>query len=186
MERLADLVPIRAGPWTVQPDTDLIVPDDTPTGSSGDQTLQRVYQAPGGAPLMLTLVHHAAGDGRLELHRSEGCYATAGFRLSRLDTVRFNPAVPVAAVAFTAVRGERVEQVLYWIRVGTAFPAARLSQALAVFADGLRGARTDGALVRLSIFDDDIGRGRANIQQFARALIAASGDRGRRLLIGRG
>ena len=184
--RLADLIPEQLGAWRAQPDSNLVVPDETNTGTGHEQTLSRVYTEPQGPPVMTLISNHVAHSQKFNLHRPEWCYTAATFRLQDFRTVNLDLGLnrPVAARMFTGVRGDRTEQVLYWMRVANAFPINLNQQGWVIFRNGLSGFNVDGCLVRLSLLGTDVRQGQVVLEQFARALVQDVNAGGRRLLVG--
>lgn len=128
----------------------------------------------------------AASDAGLTLHRPEDCYPAFGFALSPLRTVNLGAAMPRGAQGcfFTAVRGERREHVLYWVRIGTRFPASAWAQRLEIARANLGGVLPDGFLLRLSVFGGDPETALTAMQAFNARLIAACNGLGREVLLG--
>ena len=184
---LATLIPSQIGAWTQQPDSALVVPDETNTGSEHEQTLTRTYAEPNAPPLMMLISNHVARTEKFNLHRPEWCYQAAGFRLENFRTVALDVggAKPITGRMFTGVREDRVEQLLYWMRVEDDFPTSAREQGLVIFRNGLSGFNVDGALVRLSVIDRDLGAGSALLQDFAKTMVETAGPGGRKLLVGR-
>ncbi len=184
---LGSLIPAQIGTWTQQPDSALVVPDETNAGSEHEQTLTRVYAEPNAPPLMMLISNHVARTEKFNLHRPEWCYQAAGFRLEdfRKFALDVGAAKPVAGRIFTAIREDRVEQVLYWMRVEDDFPTNAHEQGWVIFRNGLSGFNVDGALVRLSVISRDLHAGQAMLESFATAMVRTSGPSGRKLLVGR-
>ena len=185
-ERLADLIPTQLGPWRAQPDSALVIPDETNTGTAREQTLTRVYAEAAPPPVMMLLSNHVAHSQKFNLHRPEWCYTAATFRLENFRTVALDLGLsgPVMARMFTGVRGDRTEQVLYWMRVANAFPINLNQQSWVIFRNGLSGFNVDGALVRLSLLGTDVRAGQVVLKQFAASLVQGASERGRKLLVG--
>jgi len=93
-------------------------------------------------------------------------------------------AFDVSARFLTAIAGERVEQVLYWTRIGAQFPTGPWAQRLAVMRSDVAGVVPDGALVRLSMVGVAPPVALALLRRFSVELYVASGDEGRALLAG--
>ena len=81
-------------------------------------------------------------------------------------------------------RDERVEQVLYWTRLGNEFPQSWDEERHFLAAQNLRGIAPDGTLVRVSSVDLDPESAYARLTQFAAAMYATAGRNGRALLAG--
>ena len=149
---LESVVPPRFGPWVVGADGDLVIPE-TP-GSLATRLysdrLARVYDdADGGAPVMLLIAYGSAQTDLLQLHRPESCYPAVGFSIAnrRLVTVAVGGA-RLPAVALTAEAPGRIEDVVYWSRLGDALPQSAGEQRSARLAAAMDGVIPDGILVR--------------------------------------
>jgi EpsI family protein len=182
--RLDDAVPTTVGPWRAQTSGVFILPEDTAAASAYDQIVTRRFAAATGPDIMLLIAAGAAQSGLMRVHRPEVCYASAGFRIRGLHDVdlRVSPAKAIPAQAFTGVRDDRVEDVLYWTRIAGFFPRTLMAQRLVMLRLGLQGLIPDGVLVRISALDAE-GAAPA-LLQFAADLVRQSGAGGRALLLG--
>ncbi|HEX8485485.1 exosortase C-terminal domain/associated protein EpsI [Sphingomonas sp.] len=181
---MAAMVPLRIGEYRYASSTGLIVADPNETGETYDQVLTRIYVADGKPPIMLLIAYGGAQDTGLALHRPDACYPSAGYQLSDRETTGLSGVPSGTAVALTAARGDRIEQLYYWTRIGRQFPATAVEQKLAVFAANLRGVLPDGVLVRLSVRSTDRAAAVAGMRTFNEQLVGASGAAGQRILLG--
>lgn len=183
---LDDGVPDRVGTYQFATTRGLTLPSaDEMTGGLYDQVLTRVYAAPDQAPVMLAIAYGRAQDAGSAVHRPEACYLAQGYHLSPGTAVPLAPALPGQhGLHFTATRGDRNEQVLYWIRIGDHFPASRWAQKEDVVAANLRGIRPDGIMVRLSVRDSDAGAALLAMRRFNTLMVDGLAPGGRRLLLG--
>ena len=182
---LAALVPPQVGARQAYPDSD-VVPDTVDGVSDAGQTVALRYRGAGSRAIMLVMSYHGSRSPDLKVHRPETCYKVAGFDLGPVQpiTIRLDANATLAAVSFRAVRADRVENVLYWTRVGSVFPQTLMNQRLAFIGQALHGVRADGLLARFSVVDSEAERGGADLPDFARAFLAATSLTGRRLFIG--
>lgn len=143
------------------------------------------YAAPGRPPITLLIAHSADQGQGLELHRPEACYPPFGYRLGRPRalTLRLG-ARGVAARALTATRDGRAEEILYWTRIGDAFPLNYWETELAIARGALDGGVLDSVLARFSIPSADADAATATLTDFAAALLARAPAPLARLLIG--
>lgn len=186
------LVPEVIGPWQYRTAGGIVVArpeeEDQRAAADGyDQLLARNYSAPGLPSIMLLMAYGSTQGGSLQLHRPETCYPGQGFALSDFaDRQLVLPGAPgIDARAFTAVRDQRVERLLYWTRIANAFPRNTFEEYLAIIHQVLRGVVPDGILVRISTIGPDIAANDRAIAQFLEALIAASPAAVRALLVGK-
>lgn len=179
------LVPRRVGRWQVAPAADIVLPaPDALRDRLYDALVTRVYTAPGETAVMLLLGYKAAQDGVVQLHRPEVCYPASGFALDHgepLDLALAGTRVP--GMSYSATRAGRSEQLLYFTRIGRAFPLSWAAQRWAVLAANLHGAIPDGLLLRVSTITADRVRARATLAGFLPDLGDAGTPAFRRLLI---
>jgi len=189
--KLAAIVPQQIAPWQRGGDGDVVVPRTEGSLASqlyGDQ-LARIYirgDQPG-LPMMLSIAYGVRQSDALQLHRPEACYPAIGFRVG--PSHRVNLAAPggaVAAVSLTASLPERIEDIVYWTRVGRRFPATAAEQREMRLADAVAGLVPDGALVRASaVRTDQAIPVFAAVTGFLETMIAALDAAGRQALLGR-
>jgi EpsI family protein len=187
--KLTELVPERLGPWVQGPEGDIVVPRTEGSLASklyGDQ-LARIYYQPDrpNLPMMLSIAYGYTQSDALQLHRPEVCYPAIGFTVgpTRPMVLKVGGA-SVPAVALTATMQSRVEDVIYWTRMGRRFPRSEREQREMRFANAIDGLVPDGALVRASAIRTNpevpvFGQ----VEGFMQALGGALGADGRRVLL---
>lgn len=183
---LENLVPIVIGQRTRANFNSILIPKgEDSKDKSYDQVLTRYYTGGSAVPIMLLIAYGSAQVGNTELHRPEVCYPSAGFRL------RSWPDVPlqflgktISARSMTAFATGRIEQILYWSRVGRSFPTSSLGQRWAALRATMQGSVPDGVLVRISTIDSDREGALPVLREFADALLDAGGTELRMLLTG--
>jgi EpsI family protein len=123
-------------------------------------------------------------DGLLQLHRPEVCYPVGGYKLTDTQISDFTimPGQSIPIRSFTADSDSRVEQVMYWTRVGDVMPTSWAEQRWAVVRANLAGAIPDGILVRVSAIDLDMKASMALLQDFAQSMAQAARPDVRKLL----
>lgn len=188
-QKLADLVPERLGLWVRAGGGDVVVPrteGSLATRLYGDQ-LARTYvrgDQPN-LPMMLSIAYGVRQSDALQLHRPETCYPAIGFTVdpSTAGVIRAG-AVHVPVVSLTARAAGRIEDIVYWTRMGLRFPRNAAEQREMRFANALEGIVPDGALVRASAVRADAAVPVfAQVQVFLRALIGSLGPAGRLALL---
>lgn len=184
---LKDLVPDRVGPWRGSRYGNVLIPKgEDAYKNTYDDVLTRHYTSESAAPIMFLIAYGSAQTGNTELHRPEVCYPAAGFRIRswpdlQLKLLRSS----VTARSFTAFASGRVEQILYWSRVGDDFPTSSLEQRWSVLRHTIRGSVPDGILVRISTIDSNRERAIRLLQTFAQTLLSSGGPEMRLLLTGK-
>jgi EpsI family protein len=184
MPDLAALVPQRVGRWQAAETDDLVLPpEDMLSRAVYDSYLARGFTAGPGPRIMLLVAYGAVQSYALQLHRPELCYPASGFELS--DRRELTPAAGPPASFLVAKRGRTEEAVLFWTRIGNAFPQSTWDQRLAIVRAVLSGAAADGVLVRLSIRDVPPAAALAALSSFTAQFRTALNPAGRELLFGR-
>ena len=161
-------------------------PPETLAENIYDQIVCRVY-AKAGAPSVTAFIGYAAAQrGLTRMHLPHGCYPSAGYTVADLAPVSVPTAVgrPAPAVRFSARRGDELQQVLYWSRIGRAFAQSYAGQNWAVTQAALHGIVPDGVLFRLSCQDDATNTALSVLEHFARDLVKSSPSSLRRVLLG--
>jgi EpsI family protein len=187
--KLTNLVPDRLGPWRQGMDGDIVVPRTEGSLASqlyGDQLARIYFRADQpDLPMMLSIAYGDQQSDALQLHRPEACYPAVGFSVSPprpLSLVAGGLSIP--AVALTATMRDRVEDLIFWSRMGRRFPRSEGEQRAMRFTNAIEGIVPDGALVRASavrtrkampVFDQ--------VEDFLKALMGALGSEGRRVLL---
>lgn len=179
-------IPRRIAGYRFATTTGLVLPDEQRTRVY-DQVLTRIYIAEGQPAIMLLIAYGSAQDAGLAIHRPESCYPSAGYTVSPTRPVALASLAKARAAAATflsAERGDRVEQIYYWTRVGSRFPTSPAREKFDVLAANLGGAMPDGVLVRLSMLSREPDAALPQLEAFNAALIRAVGPAGRRMLLG--
>ena len=184
---LESVIPLRIGEWAYETQSGLVLPPpDELAAQLYDQTITRVYSSSTSLPIMLLIAYGSSETGMLQVHRPETCYPASGYRLS--ESVETSVPLPggrqVPSRFFSATGSDRIEQLLYWIRIGDQFPQRWIEQREAVFGQNLRGLIPDGLLVRISAVTTDRALAEATVKRFAATMIEAAGPQGKRLLLG--
>jgi EpsI family protein len=186
-DKFTALVPETIGSWHFQQTSGLVLPpEDALSARLYDNLVTRTYTDPAGQVIMLLIAYKNYQDGVLQIHRPEICYPAGGYRLSPTIAT----AIPVGerrsmpANAFSASGNERSEQVLYWTRIGEAFPVKWSEQRLAVLRANLARINPDGMLARVSMPNDDMAMSRPLMIKFIEDLRASSPPQLRRILFG--
>ena len=140
-----------------------------------DQMLTRTYVDDHGERVILLLAYgrmQLGGD--LQLHRPEGCYAAQGFLFEQMkrDSVALDGRI-IPVTRLVAVKGNRIEHITYWARVGDKLVRGYFNQALVRISIGLKGRHSDGLLFRVSNLDRDTQHSMDVQDRFIRDLMSA-------------
>lgn len=184
---LDTIVPPRIGAFREATPEDFVLPTPGPlTERTYVDLLTRLYRAEGRPPVMLLIARGRAGDPGMSVHRPERCYRAAGFSVDVARTLPLPAPFPLGAeaVCMTAHRDDRTEQVLFWTRVGSRFPASAQAQRWSTLRENLAGVLPTGMLLRLSVIGSDPG-GFGLLYRFHADLIAQLEGAARAALLSR-
>ena len=188
---LARMIPERIGPYRSSAAIGLVMPPESEVARTAySDMLMRLYQPATGATIMMAAVAGADAGPGLGVHEPESCYPAAGFTFAPLGQVPLPAPLPQGAVArlSVAVRGNRRELILYWVRVGTHFPSDPMGQRVALLKDNLAGKVPATRLFRLSLLvppGESDTAGIAQLTAFNRMLLASLSGSARHVLLGK-
>ena len=184
-QRFESWVPTRFDTWSMVGSSGLVLPPpDALSDRLYDNLITRVYDADSKGSVMMLLAYNNLQDGVVQLHRPEVCYPVGGFALSATEQVSIGvggSAIP--ANFFTAVGPGRTEQVLYFTRLGGAYPRTWAEQRWAVVKANLRKRIPDGLLMRVSLLGPSPVEALRILSGFAASFVAASPQPLRNLLV---
>lgn len=196
--KLTDIVPARIAGWAVGGGGDIVLPrtEGSLAARLYSDQLARVYK-PDAAPaasasdtvdpdIMVLIAYGAAQSDVLQLHRPEVCYPAIGFQITArkmLDLPLASGAM-VPAVALTAQSGGRIEDIVYWTRVGDSLPRTAGEQRSDRLRSAMAGNVGDGMLVRASSLRLGSQPDYQNLSAFLVALVKAVAPRDRAAFIG--
>jgi len=186
-DQLDKIVPLRIGGWSYETASGLVLPPpDQLARLLYDQQVTRSYSSPDQLPVMLLMAYGSSQGGMLQIHRPEICYPASGFHLTetRITSIPLANGHSLASRSFSANSDTRVEQVLYWTRIGDMVPTSWSGQRVAVIRSNLTGSIPDGLLVRLSTVSADPVQAQATLKLFATTMLNAMPVPAQRMLIG--
>lgn len=189
---LASILPDAFAPWTIAPGVGTLVPQTE--GSLADRLYDEII-AKGyrradsdAAPVMLLATHGKTQSDALQLHRPEACYPAVGFTITErvLDTLDVLAGFSIPVVRLTARLGERVEDIVYWARVGDDLPQTAAEQRSDKLRAAMAGVVPDGILMRYSaVRRDPAAPAFDDVTGCIRAMVAAVRPADRPALFGR-
>ena len=182
---LDGVIPKNFANWKFETTSGLVLPPPDATADRlYDEVLTRVYTRSDGQMVMFLVAYSSVQDGLLQLHRPEVCYPVGGYQLSQtvIQPITLANGDRVPARAFTASSAMRVEQVLYWTRLGSSLPTSWGEQRWAVVVENLNGLIPDGVLVRMSCVEQNSEKAYALLREFAADLSASVTPKARKLL----
>lgn len=186
---LTEMVPNRIGSWSVGEGGDIVqpkVPGSLSDRLYADTLTRRYVDGATGNQVMLLIAYGGAQSDLLQLHRPESCYPAVGLEIQR--RVNHDIALPggatIPAIALTAGAGGRVEDILYWTRLGEYLPRSAADQRRDRLKTAMAGLVSDGVLVRASTLRFGSEPADAILDGFLRDLVASLPARRRSGLVG--
>ncbi|MDB5714314.1 MAG: methanolan biosynthesis EpsI [Sphingomonadales bacterium] len=183
-----DVIPTDIVGWIALSDEDAILPaeDEQKSAAVYEDQISRSYTNGVAPKIMFVLAYDRHQSGMLMVHRPESCYPGSGFIITadQPADIRLSPHLVPRGRFLSTRRNERVEQVLYWTRLGDHFPTSWDDERYDLAMQNLAGFAPDGALVRLSCISMDVAASKVYLTAFAQKLYASCGRDGRALLGG--
>jgi EpsI family protein len=156
---LETMIPKQFGDWVVDNGLEslLVSPDKRLlVNKIYNQTLSRTYVRKDGQRVMLSIAYGSDQSDSMQVHKPETCYTAQGFQVVKQIDIALNVnGNSVKAKQLVAVKGDRIEPITYWIRVGNETVLGNLSQKIAQLKYTLTGYIPDGLLFRVSSIQSD-------------------------------
>lgn len=153
---LDQAIPQTFGRWREHPGGAVIAPV-TPNSLADrlySATLTRIYYPidESGPPVMLLIAYGGVQSDLLQLHRPESCYPAVGLGIAQreMGEVELAGGGRIPSVFLTAYGQDRLEDIVYWTRLGEALPRTAAEQRSDRLRAAMRGTVGDGMLVRAS------------------------------------
>lgn len=185
--KIDPLFPKQVADWEFATTNGLVLPPaDQLRDRLYNAILTRYYSSPRDLPIMLLVAYNGKQDGMLQVHRPEVCYPAAGYELEtqRLIPLDAGHGLTIPGHYIAARSTSRHEQMIYWTRIGNAFPTAWWEQHWAVAKENLKGRVPDGVLVRISTAAPDDKSAIRTLRRFLPALFEQLSPTARRLVFG--
>lgn len=184
---IAEAIPVRFGPWEAH-DADLVNPAQAGRLARAlySETVSRTYyHAQTGAGVMVLAAYGDTQSDLLQLHRPESCYPAVGFALQSAKSVEvpLSGGANLPARRVVATIEGRVENILYWTRMGEALPRTGGEQREVRLSNAIHGFVPDGILVRCSVVGES-GPSFTLLDGFVPTLLEAVAPKFRPALIG--
>lgn len=185
-DKFEEWVPSDVGPWRKVAASGVVLPPpDALRDRLYDSVVTRTYAAPDRRPIMLLLAYNNRQDGVLQVHRPEICYSVGGYSITGTQTTRMSlgsRAIPASGFTASGPNGE--EEVVYFTRLGEAFPTTWAQQRLAVMRANIEGDIPDGMMMRVSQIGESSTSARQEMSAFSSEFFANAPAPLRRLLVG--
>lgn len=178
-------VPSTVGGWTSRKSSEVVLPAQDDADKLYENLETRIYEGSGLPPMMVVIAFSSTQQADIQVHRPEVCYPAAGLPVlwSKPLTLKFR-STDIGGREVLADRDGLRERVVYWIRVGDAFPVSWAEQRMTMALDNLKGAIPDGVLFRVSTIEEPDGNTKPAILTFINAFLdAASPDFRERILL---
>ncbi len=187
-DQLDASVPLTLGDYHAAPGFNAVLPPrDELSQRIYDRYLARGYVASGKPAVTLVIAYGSTQDYGLQLHRPETCYPASGWSIGATERLPVQiGARTVLTSTLSAARPGRLEQILYWTRIGNVFPESEWGSRVEILKRGLTRDLPDGVLVRLATDAQPKAFAIDTLVQFNTLLVAALAGPGRQLLLGRG
>ena len=168
-------IPEQFGDWRVDHSTELIQPSpdvQQTVDKIYDQLVNRTYINSKGERMMLSIAYGGDQTDALKAHRQEVCYTAQGFKVSKVhdDSLQVG-GVTVPVTRMFAQQGPRKEPVTYWFTMADRAVMGRFERLFVQIGYGLKGVIPDGALVRVSSFNDDPEAAYRQQDEFVREMV---------------
>lgn len=153
---LEQAIPQAFGRWREHPGGAVIAPvtPDSLADRLYSATLTRIYYPidQSGPPVMLLIAYGGEQSDLLQLHRPESCYPAVGLGIAqrKMGEVVLPGGGRVPSVFLTASGQDRLEDIVYWTRLGEALPRTAAEQRSDRLRAAMQGTTGDGMLVRAS------------------------------------
>lgn len=136
--------------------------------------------------IMLLVAYDRAQEYDVQIHRPESCYPAAGFHIDHRAHVQTDDILgqKSEAVFLTASRSDRVEQILYWTRIGNQFPADYAAQRIAILKSNFSGVVPDAVLIRISMISTDRAKAFTVLGGFMKNMVSEIAGTARQVYLG--
>lgn len=188
-KKLNDILPRSVEDWTSRDVSDLVAPEtpDSLAARLYGETVGRIYrQQSTGDEVIMLMAHGDVQNNELQLHRPEVCYPAFGFVIAENKplAVRLSRSVIVPGRELIAKSSDRQETIVYWTRLGEAFPTGLAEQRLERLRTAMHQYIPDGLLARFSVVGPDKAASLAVMERFIPKLVMQVAPARRKALIG--
>jgi EpsI family protein len=188
-KKLNDILPRTFEDWTSRDVSDLVAPEtpDSLAARLYGETVGRIYrQRSTDDQVIMLMAHGDVESNELQLHRPEVCYPAFGFAITENTplALRLSKSVMVPSRRLVAISNERQETILYWTRLGEAFPTTVTEQRVERLRTAMHRYIPDGLLARFSVVGPDKTASLAILERFIPKLVVQVAAGQRRALIG--
>ena len=187
---LDQAIPRTFGRWREHPGGAVIAPV-TPNSLADrlySATLTRIYYPidQSGPPVMLLIAYGGEQSDLLQLHRPESCYPAVGLNIAQreMGDVVLPGGGRVPSVFLSATGQDRLEDIVYWTRLGEAMPRTAAEQRSDRLRAAMQGTVGDGMLVRASTIRYEESPAWPHLSRFLAELMAHTPEKARPGFVG--
>jgi EpsI family protein len=188
-KKLNEILPPGLDDWSSRDVSDLVAPEtpDSLMARLYGETVGRIYhQQSTGDEVIMLMAHGDVENNELQLHRPEVCYPAFGFAIAENTplSLSLSKGVTIPCRRLVSKSSERQETVLYWTRLGEAFPTTVTEQRVERLRTAMHQYIPDGLLARFSVAGSDKAASLAIMERFIPKLVMHVAANQRRALIG--
>lgn len=168
-------IPSNVGGWTSRKTSEIVLPRLDGNAKLYQNLETRIYEGEGLPSIMFCIAYNNVQQNDVHVHRPEVCYPAAGFPIKRNSPINLTLASKsVSARELVADRSGLNERIIYWIRVGGAFPDTWFKQRLVMAQANLGGTIPDGVLFRVSLLESQDESYSESLKLFISSFMAAT------------
>lgn len=173
-----DLIPRQVANWQSRKSDELVVPQEDDFTAKLYENLETfVYEGANVPTMMLLLAYNSVQQNDVQAHRPEVCYPAGGYPIifSEELSIKYKGKMISGRYLIAKRDSSSFEHIIYWIRIGDAFPASWARQRLDMALINASGIIPDGALFRVSTINQSSMKNINLVQDFIDKFAEMSG-----------
>lgn len=173
-----DLIPRQVANWQSRKSDELVVPQEDDFTAKLYENLETfVYEGANVPTMMLLLAYNSVQQNDVQAHRPEVCYPAGGYPIifSEELAIKYKGKMISGRYLIAKRDSSSFEHIIYWIRIGDAFPASWARQRLDMALINASGIIPDGALFRVSTINQSSMKNINLVQDFIDKFAEMSG-----------
>ena len=160
-------IPVTVGGWTSRKSAEVVLPPQDDSNKLYENLETRIYEGPSLPAIMLLIAFSSIQQNDIQVHRPEVCYPASGYPILWSQPIELGfGSTSLAGRELLADRGGLRERIVYWVRVGNAFPTNWAEQRTTMALQNLQGSIPDGALFRVSSIEEPDSSKSVALRQF--------------------
>ena len=172
------LIPRQVANWQSRKSDELVVPQEDDFTAKLYENLETfVYEGANVPSMMLLLAYNSVQQNDVQAHRPEVCYPASGYPIifSEELSIKYKGKMISGRYLIAKRDSSSFEHIIYWIRIGDAFPASWARQRLDMALINASGIIPDGALFRVSTINQSSMKNVNLVQDFIDKFAEMSG-----------